>query len=31
MQMTENVELQGMTVGGILFVDHFWKKDTHNL
>lgn len=26
MQMTENVEFQGTTVGGILFADHLWKK-----
>ena len=26
MQMTENVEFQGMTVGCTSFVDHFWKK-----
>lgn len=26
-RMTENVVKQGTTVGGILFVDHFWKKE----
>jgi hypothetical protein len=26
MKMTENVEFLSMTVGGISFVDHFWKK-----
>jgi len=25
-QMTENIEFEGMTVGCISFVDHFWKK-----
>jgi hypothetical protein len=25
--MTENVEQQGTTAGGILFVDHFWKQE----
>lgn len=29
--MTENFEWHDMTAGGILFVDHFWKKEKKNI
>jgi hypothetical protein len=31
LQMTENIEFEGMTVGCISIVDHFWKKEIYNL